>query len=41
MNENYDATQKLINAKNKEVNKKLHQKGVKSNPTRKTRNKKK
>ena len=41
MNQNYDATQKAINAKNKDINKKLHQKGIKTNPSRKPRNKKK
>lgn len=41
MNPNYDPTQKAINAKNKDTNKKLHQKGVKTNPNRKARNKKK
>ncbi len=41
MNPDYDATQKAINDKNKDVNKKLHQKGVKTNPKSRTRNKKK
>lgn len=39
-NPDYDPTQKAINLKNKEINKKLHQKGVKTNPTSKKRNKK-
>ena len=39
MNKDYDATQKATNAKNKEINKQLHEKGKKT--SKKPRNKKK
>lgn len=41
MNKDYCPQQKAINEKNKNVNKGLHQKGVKTNPKSKPRNKKK
>lgn len=41
MNKDYCPVQKATNEKNKQTNKGLHQKGVKTNPNAKRRNKKK